>query len=64
MDSLFFWVWIENIPPAMDVKQTIINVASVAGQFLDIDKKLFDNTGRIRFESPMRSQGLSSKRKP
>ncbi|KAM5555296.1 hypothetical protein ABKV19_023279 [Rosa sericea] len=48
MESLFFWVWIENIPPAIEVKQTIINVASVAGKFLDIGKKLFDNTGRIR----------------
>ncbi|XP_061993559.1 uncharacterized protein LOC133711453 [Rosa rugosa] len=48
MDSLFFWVRIENIPPALEVKQTIINVASVAGKFLDIDKKLFDNTGNIR----------------
>ncbi|XP_024172097.1 uncharacterized protein LOC112178132 [Rosa chinensis] len=47
METLLFWVKITNIPPALEVKETIMNVASIVGS-LEIDQKLFDITSKIR----------------
>ncbi|XP_062021336.1 uncharacterized protein LOC133737874 [Rosa rugosa] len=48
MDELFLWVKIRNIPPALEVKHTIMNIASVAGRFLEWDDKLFKASGAVR----------------
>ncbi|XP_062028351.1 uncharacterized protein LOC133744227 [Rosa rugosa] len=48
LNTLYFWVKITNIPLAFEVKETIINVASIAGRFLEFDRRLFDTTGTIR----------------
>ncbi|XP_062013748.1 uncharacterized protein LOC133730088 [Rosa rugosa] len=48
MNLLFFWVKITGIPPALEEKTIIMNVASVAGKYLDFDQRLYNNKNQIR----------------
>ncbi|KAM5572397.1 hypothetical protein ABKV19_012454 [Rosa sericea] len=48
MNDLFFWVKLRNIPPTLEVRNTIVNTASIAGRFLEWDEKLFKATWDIR----------------
>ncbi|XP_062013980.1 uncharacterized protein LOC133730397 [Rosa rugosa] len=48
LTSLFFWVRIGNIPPLFEEPDMIKSIASVAGKFLEMDDKLFENVGKVR----------------
>ncbi|KAM5578331.1 hypothetical protein ABKV19_008576, partial [Rosa sericea] len=48
LDALFFWVRITNIPPLFEDKDTIRDIAAIAGRVIELDDKLFDTTGKIR----------------
>ncbi|XP_024195703.1 uncharacterized protein LOC112198832 [Rosa chinensis] len=50
METLFFWVKIMNIPLTLEVKEMIINVASLTGHFLELDQKLFDTSAKIQVQ--------------
>ncbi|KAL6227843.1 hypothetical protein ACLB2K_001799 [Fragaria x ananassa] len=41
MDSLFFWVRIQNIPPTYEILENFLGIASVAGRYIGYDDKLF-----------------------
>ncbi|XP_062017581.1 uncharacterized protein LOC133733938 [Rosa rugosa] len=48
LDALFFRVRITNIPPLFEDKDTIRDIAAIAGKVIELDNNLFDATGKIR----------------
>ena len=41
MDSLFFWVRIQNILPKYEIPENFPGITSVAGRYIEYDDKLF-----------------------
>lgn len=48
MDTLFFWVGIQNIPKALENDKYIKNVDLVAGKYIYKNKKLFVVVKQVR----------------
>ncbi|KAL6129325.1 hypothetical protein ACLB2K_072676 [Fragaria x ananassa] len=48
MDSLFFWVRIQNIPPKYENPKNFPGIASVASRYIEYDDKLFIRSKKVR----------------
>ncbi|XP_061989516.1 uncharacterized protein LOC133708083 [Rosa rugosa] len=48
LNSLFYWVRISNIPPLFEVPNNFLDIAAVAGEYIEYDEKLFVNSGKVR----------------
>ncbi|KAL6209101.1 hypothetical protein ACLB2K_020044 [Fragaria x ananassa] len=63
MDSLFFWVRIQNIPPKYEIPENFPGIASVASRYIEYDDKLFlrSKKVRVRVEKKLSDPILTSK---
>ncbi|KAL6144684.1 hypothetical protein ACLB2K_055375 [Fragaria x ananassa] len=54
MDSLFFWVRIQNIPPKYEIPENFPSIASVVGRYIEYDDKLFIRSKKVRVRVEMK----------
>ncbi|KAL6204769.1 hypothetical protein ACLB2K_022036 [Fragaria x ananassa] len=48
LNALYFWVRITKVPSLFEELDTIKDIASSNGNFIQLDEKVFENIGRVR----------------